>query len=97
MANEKRLQGAARIAVSNRNYRRARDRALVRLANLYPDQYKDLLKEEKENDKALGKEWIDLDGRTSDRNNLYSSTGDQGEDSYQEDHHIRSESAGQSR
>lgn len=87
---EQRLQLAINQAVRQRNYSRARDRALVRLANLYPDLYKDLLKEEKENDKALGKEWIDLNGRASDRDNLHTSSGSQGKDSYQEDNPLRS-------
>ena len=45
-------------AVHYRNYRRARDRALVRLSHLYPNVYRDLLAEEKENDSTEGKSWI---------------------------------------
>lgn len=45
-------------AVAYRNYRRARDRALSRLANAYPDQYKEYLEEEKASDEQLGKRWI---------------------------------------
>lgn len=48
-------------AVAYRNYRRARDRALARLANAYPDQYKQYLEEEKANDEQLGKRWIATD------------------------------------
>jgi hypothetical protein len=76
--NEQRVKLAINQAVRQRNYRRARDRALVRLANLYPDLYKDLLKEEKENDKALNKQWIDLDGSPRDRDNLHSGISNQG-------------------
>jgi hypothetical protein len=62
--NNKRLVGAANQAVRQRNYRRARDRALVRLAHLYPDTYKQLLEMEKNTDEQEGKTWLDLDGNT---------------------------------
>jgi predicted RNase H-like nuclease (RuvC/YqgF family) len=64
METNKRLRGAANQAVRQRNYRRARDRALVRLAHLYPDTYKQLLEMEKQTDEQEGKTWIDLDGNT---------------------------------
>ena len=64
MENEKRLRGAANQAVRQRNYRRARDRALVRLAHLYPDTYKQLLEMEKKTDEQEGKTWLDLSGNT---------------------------------
>ena len=60
----KRLRGAANQAVRQRNYRRARDRALVRLAHLYPDTYKQLLEMEKIEDEKQGKNWISIDGTT---------------------------------
>ena len=63
--NEKRMKAAANQAVQYRNYRRARERALVRLANAYPDQYKEYLEEEKANDEAEGRKWLDIDGTTS--------------------------------
>ena len=66
--NEKRLKAAASQAVSYRNYRRARDRALVRLATAYPEVYKSLLEEEKASDEQLGKKWIDIDGNTTANN-----------------------------
>jgi predicted RNase H-like nuclease (RuvC/YqgF family) len=62
--SNKRLRGAANQAVRQRNYRRARDRALVRLAHLYPDTYKQLLEMEKNTDEQEGKTWLDLDGNT---------------------------------
>jgi predicted RNase H-like nuclease (RuvC/YqgF family) len=62
--NDKRLRGAANQAVRQRNYRRARDRALVRLAHLYPDTYKQLLEMEKKTDEQEGKTWLDLSGNT---------------------------------
>jgi hypothetical protein len=45
-------------AIHYRNYRRARDRALTRLSKLYPNLYKDLLAEERENDQTEGKTWV---------------------------------------
>lgn len=52
-------------AVHYRNYRRARDRALVRLSHLYPNVYRDLLAEEKDNDKTEGKRWVASNTRVS--------------------------------
>ena len=53
----RRLETAKKKAVRDRNYRRARDRALVRLAQLYPDTYKQLLEIEKAFDEQEGKKW----------------------------------------
>ena len=60
----RRIETAKRQAVQYRNYRRARDRALVRLANAYPETYKELLEQEKVADVELGKKWVDIDGCT---------------------------------
>ena len=65
MRNTQRLKGAADQAVRQRNYRRARERALTRLANTYPDIYRSYLEEEKMADEKMGKKWLDLDGNTS--------------------------------
>ena len=65
MKNTQRLKGAADQAVRQRNYRRARERALTRLANDYPDLYRSYLEEEKMADEKMGKKWLDLDGNTS--------------------------------
>ena len=65
MIENKRLVAASRTAVGVRNYRRARSRALTRLAQAFPEQYKAYLKEEKQNDNTQGKAWIDLDGNTN--------------------------------
>jgi len=62
--NTHRLKSAADQAVRQRNYRRARERALTRLANTYPDEYKTLLEEEKIADEQMGKKWLDIDGNT---------------------------------
>ena len=62
---EKRMKAAANQAVSYRNYRRARDRALTRLAQAYPDDYKELLEQEKAIDETQGRKWIDIDGNTN--------------------------------
>ena len=64
MENDKRLASAAKQAVYYRNYRRARDRALVKLSQAYPDAYKELLEKEKVSDEQEGKAWIDLNGTT---------------------------------
>jgi hypothetical protein len=60
----RRTQTATRKAIRDRNYRRARDRALVRLAHLYPDTYKQLLEMEKIEDEKQGKTWVSIDGST---------------------------------
>ena len=61
----RRIATASNRAVRHRNYRRARDRALARLANAYPDDYKELLEQERANDERLGKSWIDIAGNTT--------------------------------
>ena len=58
-------QVSGKQAIHYRNYRRARDRALVRLAHLYPDTYKQLLEIEKAFDEQEGKKWIGIDGTTN--------------------------------
>ena len=60
----RRIDTAKRAAVRNRNYRRARDRALARLANAHPETYKELLEQEKVADVEMGKKWVDIDGNT---------------------------------
>ena len=62
---KRRIDTATRNAVRDRNYRRARDRALVRLAHLYPDTYKQLLVIERSFDEQEGKKWIGIDGLTN--------------------------------
>lgn len=63
-------------AIHYRNYRRARDRALAKLSKLYPDVYKELLAEERENDEKEGNLWsIAIDSRLfvttqSDKNSI---------------------------
>jgi len=61
---DKRIKGAKRMAVRQRNYRRARDRAMTRLAHAYPETYKELLELEKVSDETTGAKWIDIDGST---------------------------------
>ena len=51
-------------AISYRNYRRARDRALVRLSHLYADEYRQLLVEERELDEQEGKKWVGVADNT---------------------------------
>ena len=61
--SRKRVSG--KQAIHYRNYRRARDRALVRLSQAYPETYKELLELEKVNDEATGAKWVDIDGSNS--------------------------------
>jgi hypothetical protein len=59
-------QVSGKQSIHYRNYRRARDRALVRLSHLYPNLYKDLLAEEKELDEQEGTVWsLAGDGKLS--------------------------------
>jgi hypothetical protein len=58
-------QVSGKHSISYRNYRRARDRALVRLSHLYPDTYKQLLVIERSFDEQEGKKWIGIDGLTN--------------------------------
>lgn len=62
---DKRKEKAERRAVWLRNYQRARGRALTKLAQQYPDQYKDILEQERLFDEANGKTWLDITGATS--------------------------------
>ena len=57
---KRRLAAAENMAVRQRNYRRARDRALSRLSQKYKEEYLELLAEEKEKDATQGKRWLDL-------------------------------------
>jgi hypothetical protein len=59
-----RIETAKTQAVRQRNYRRARDRALARLGRDYPNVYRTYLEEEMEADKKMGKKWLDITGRS---------------------------------
>ena len=61
---ERRIETAKAQAVRQRNYRRARDRALARLGNDYPNVYRAYLEEEIEADEKMGKKWLDIAGNT---------------------------------
>jgi hypothetical protein len=61
---DRRIDTASRGAVRQRNYRRIRDRALVRLRKKYPDDYALLFEQERQRDEAEGKTWLDISGRT---------------------------------
>jgi len=56
---------SAKQSIHYRNYRRARDRALVRLSHAYPDTYKQLLELEKDFDEKEGKKWVSIGNSTS--------------------------------
>ena len=70
---DKRKAYSERRAVWLRNYQRARARALTRLAQQYPDQYKELLEQERLADEANGRAWLDISGATSIDNDISSS------------------------
>ena len=55
----------SKSVLTYRTYRKARDRALIRLSHLYPDTYKQLLEIEKAFDEQEGKKWIGIDGNTN--------------------------------
>jgi len=74
----RRIESAKRSAVIYRNYRRARERALTRLSNAYPETYKELLEQEKIVDEQMGKKWLDIDGSTSQSMDLDASTSPTG-------------------
>ena len=63
--NDRRVANALNMAVRQRNYRRARERALTALAQQYPDDYKSLLEREKARDEEEGRKWLDINGSTS--------------------------------
>ncbi len=62
---DRRRQNSEKRAVWLRNYQRARARALTRLAQQYPDQYKELLEKERLTDEANGRAWLDISGATA--------------------------------
>jgi len=70
----RRIETAKRSAVIYRNYRRARERAMTRLSNAYPETYKELLEQEKIVDEQMGKKWLDIDGSTGQSMDLDSDT-----------------------
>ena len=61
---DKRRKYGEGYALWLRNYQRARSRALTRLGQKYPDEYQELLEQERAKDEAEGKAWLDLSGRT---------------------------------
>ena len=64
MTVERRIESAMNRAVWYRNYRRARERAMTKLTQLYPDTYKQLFEIERSIDEQEGKSWIDITGAT---------------------------------
>jgi hypothetical protein len=78
MEINRRIESAKRSAVGYRNYRRARDRAMTRLSNAYPETYKELLEQEKIVDEQMGKKWLDIDGSTDQYMDFNSDTSPTG-------------------
>lgn len=63
VTGKKRISG--KQVIHYRNYRRARDRALTRLSQAYPETYKELLELEKVSDATSGAKWVDIDGNSN--------------------------------
>jgi hypothetical protein len=63
MVDKNRKVGVSQV-IHNRNYQRARARALVRLSRLFQNEYKELLQGEREQDEKMGKKWIGIDINT---------------------------------
>ena len=63
--SERRMATAMNMAVRQRNYRRARDRALTKLATAHFEHYRELLEKEKAFDEQMGKKWLDINGTTT--------------------------------
>ena len=80
----KRRRNSEKRAVWLRNYQRARARALTRLAQQYPDQYKELLEKERLTDEANGRAWLDISGATATNNDIGSSGNTRGNSSRSE-------------
>ena len=59
-ALDKRMEYAAKQAVWYRNYRRARERALVRLAQAHANEYREYLQQERAKDVENGTAWDTL-------------------------------------
>ena len=57
MEEDKRVVAAVKQSVYYRNYRRARERALVRLAQAHSEDYRIFLAEERAKDEANNKKW----------------------------------------
>jgi hypothetical protein len=81
---DRRRQNSEKRAVWLRNYQRARARALTRLAQQYPDQYKELLEKERLTDEANGRAWLDISGATATNNDTSSSGNTRGNSSRSE-------------
>ena len=90
---KRKIASAENMAVRQRNYRRARDRALAKLAQNHKEEYLELLAEEKAKDEQEGKRWRyaagdDVDTWTSltnylaskDRGDTSTNTQDKGDD-----------------
>ena len=60
MVNKDKKVGLSQV-IHNRNYQRARARALTRLSRLFQDEYQQLLEGERAKDEQMGKKWIGID------------------------------------
>ena len=60
MVSESKQAGVSQ-AIHYRNYRRARERAMTRLVQQYPELYLEYLQEERASDEITGKTWVGID------------------------------------
>jgi hypothetical protein len=60
MVDKTRKVGLSQV-IHNRNYQRARARALTRLSRLFQTEYQQLLEGERAKDEQMGKTWIGID------------------------------------
>ena len=70
----RRLDTAIKMSVRQRNYQRARGRALVRLAKAHREEYRLYFEQEKLNDHTQGKTWIVIHGNTNSSMDTNTST-----------------------
>jgi len=62
---ERRIESAQKLLVIQRNYRRARDRAMTKLARAHKEEYLQLLEREKAKDEETGRRWLDIAGNSN--------------------------------
>ena len=94
MSLDKRERIARKRAVWLRNYQRARGRALTRLAQQYPDQFKEIWEEERLSDEANGKAWLDISGATANDSGFYLSPHRSGDTPRSEETYANQQSKG---
>lgn len=80
----KRVKVAVTTNLRLRNYQRARSRALTKLAQAFPTEYKQFLEEEKRRDEMEDKRWHSLDHSPAHRTHRTREGGASTATTYQE-------------